>query len=44
MENLVHLEDIQQVYSLSIDEKEPDDYLHNPDPVQDAEYDKIGFI
>ena len=31
-------------FPLSIDEKEPDDYLHNPDPIQDAEYDKNRFI
>ena len=31
------------LFPLSIDEKEPDDYLHNPDPVQDAEYDKNRF-
>ena len=32
------------LFPLSIDEKEPDDYLHNPDPVQDAEYDKNRFL
>ncbi|KGQ98069.1 beta-glucan synthesis-associated protein KRE6 [Candida albicans P87] len=31
-------------FPLSIDEKEPDDYLHNPDPVQDAEYEKNRFM
>ncbi|KAK6459569.1 glucan synthase subunit [Scheffersomyces xylosifermentans] len=31
-------------FPLYIDEKEPDDYLHNPDPVADAEYDKNRFI
>ncbi|KAI3406241.2 hypothetical protein KGF56_001083 [Candida oxycetoniae] len=31
-------------FPLSIDEKEPDDYLHNPDPVLDAEYDKNRFL
>ncbi|KAK6459550.1 glucan synthase subunit [Scheffersomyces xylosifermentans] len=31
-------------FPLHIDEKEPDDYLHNPDPVADAEYDKNRFI
>ncbi|EGW31666.1 uncharacterized protein SPAPADRAFT_62281 [Spathaspora passalidarum NRRL Y-27907] len=30
-------------FPLHIDEKEPDDYLHNPDPVADAEYDKNRF-
>ncbi|RLV95941.1 Beta-glucan synthesis-associated protein KRE6 [Spathaspora sp. JA1] len=30
-------------FPLHIDEKEPDDYLHNPDPVQDALYDKHRF-
>ncbi|KAG7664123.1 uncharacterized protein J8A68_002377 [[Candida] subhashii] len=30
-------------FPLHIDEKEPDDYLHNPDPVQDAIYDKHRF-
>lgn len=32
------------LFPLHIDEKEPDDYLHNPDPVADAEYDKNRFI
>ncbi|EGW31647.1 uncharacterized protein SPAPADRAFT_62260 [Spathaspora passalidarum NRRL Y-27907] len=27
-------------FPLHIDEKEPDDYLHNPDPIHDAIYDK----
>lgn len=27
-------------FPLMIDEKEDDDYLHNPDPIQDAEYEK----
>ncbi|KAI5952668.1 SKN1 [Candida jiufengensis] len=31
-------------FPLSIDEKEPDDYLHNPDPVLDSEYNKNRFI
>ncbi|RCK64580.1 Beta-glucan synthesis-associated protein KRE6 [Candida viswanathii] len=31
-------------FPLSIDEKESDDYLHNPDPVVDAEYDKNRFL
>ncbi|CAK9439181.1 uncharacterized protein LODBEIA_P34050 [Lodderomyces beijingensis] len=31
-------------FPLSIDEKEADDYLHNPDPVLDAEYDKNRFV
>ena len=31
-------------FPLSIDEKESDDYLHNPDPVVDAEYDKNRFM
>ncbi|KAG2736518.1 hypothetical protein G9P44_000608 [Scheffersomyces stipitis] len=31
-------------FPLYIDEKEPDDYLHNPDPVKDAEYDKNRFV
>lgn len=30
-------------FPLSIDEKEPDDYLHNPDPIADAAYDKNRF-
>lgn len=30
-------------FPLLIDEKEDDDYLHNPDPIQDAEYDKHRF-
>lgn len=32
------------LFPLHIDEKEDDDYLHNPDPVADAEYDKNRFI
>lgn len=31
-------------FPLHIDEKEADDYLHNPDPVADAEYDKNRFL
>lgn len=31
-------------FPLHIDEKEPDDYLHNPDPVADADYDKNRFM
>ncbi|CAN3373420.1 hypothetical protein DIURU_000351 [Diutina rugosa] len=31
-------------FPLHIDDKEPDDYLHNPDPVADAEYEKNRFI
>ncbi|KAG7193500.1 beta-glucan synthesis-associated protein [Scheffersomyces spartinae] len=31
-------------YPLHIDEKEPDDYLHNPDPIADAEYDRNRFL
>lgn len=31
-------------FPLHIDEKEPDDYLHNPDPVVDAIYEKNRFI
>ena len=31
-------------FPLHIDEKEPDDYLHNPNPVEDAAYDKNRFI
>lgn len=31
-------------FPLHIDEKEADDYLHNPDPVADAEYDNNRFI
>ena len=31
-------------FPLSIDEKEPDDYLHNPDPVLDADYNRNRFI
>ncbi|EGV62414.1 beta-glucan synthesis-associated [Yamadazyma tenuis ATCC 10573] len=31
-------------FPLHIDEKEPDDYLHNPDPIADAAYDKNRFI
>ncbi|QEL63153.1 beta-glucan synthesis-associated protein SKN1 [Candidozyma auris] len=30
-------------FPLHIDEKEPDDYLHNPDPIADAAYDKNRF-
>ncbi|KAK7679777.1 hypothetical protein QCA50_017099 [Cerrena zonata] len=32
-----------QLFPLHIDEKEPDDYLHNPDPIADAHYDKHRF-
>ncbi|KAK7680656.1 hypothetical protein QCA50_016221, partial [Cerrena zonata] len=31
-------------FPLHIDEKEPDDYLHNPDPIADAAYDKNRFM
>lgn len=31
------------LFPLHVDEKEPDDYLHNPDPIADAEYDKNRF-
>lgn len=31
-------------FPLHIDEKEPDDYLHNPDPVADAAYEKNRFL
>ena len=31
-------------FPLHIDEKEADDYLHNPDPIKDADYDKNRFI
>lgn len=31
-------------FPLHIDEQEPDDYLHNPDPVKDAEYEKNRFL
>ncbi|KAI5948979.1 SKN1 [Candida theae] len=31
-------------FPLSIDEKEPDDYLHNPDPVLDANYNRNRFL
>ena len=31
-------------FPLHIDEKEPDDYLHNPDPIADALYDKNRFM
>ena len=31
-------------FPLHIDEKEPDDYLHNPDPLKDAAYDKNRFF
>ncbi|ODV79209.1 glycoside hydrolase family 16 protein [Suhomyces tanzawaensis NRRL Y-17324] len=31
-------------FPLHIDEKEPDDYLHNPDPIADANYDKNRFM
>lgn len=31
-------------FPLHIDEKEPDDYLHNPDPVADAAYDNNRFM
>lgn len=30
-------------FPLHIDEKEPDDYIHNPDPIADAKYDKNRF-
>ncbi|CAH2353272.1 beta-glucan synthesis-associated protein Kre6p [[Candida] railenensis] len=30
-------------FPLHIDEKEPDDYLHNPDPIEDAAYDRNRF-
>lgn len=30
-------------FPLHIDEKEADDYLHNPDPIADADYDKNRF-
>ncbi|EGW31648.1 uncharacterized protein SPAPADRAFT_51638 [Spathaspora passalidarum NRRL Y-27907] len=30
-------------FPLNIDEKEPDDYLHNPDPIHDIIYDKNRF-
>lgn len=30
-------------FPLHIEEKEPDDYLHNPDPIADANYDKNRF-
>ncbi|KAI5948978.1 hypothetical protein KGF57_005041 [Candida theae] len=31
-------------FPLTIEDKEPDDYLHNPDPVVDAEYDNNRFL
>ncbi|RKP32453.1 beta-glucan synthesis-associated [Metschnikowia bicuspidata] len=31
-------------FPLHIDEKEDDDYLHNPDPIADAEYDRNRFM
>lgn len=31
-------------FPLHIDEKEPDDYIHNPDPIADAHYDKNRFL
>ncbi|KAK6459931.1 beta-glucan synthesis-associated, partial [Scheffersomyces coipomensis] len=31
-------------FPLHIEDKEPDDYLHNPDPLADADYDKNRFI
>jgi beta-glucanase (GH16 family) len=31
-------------FPLTIDEKELDDYLHNPDPINDADYDKNRFV
>lgn len=31
-------------FPLHIDEKEADDYLHNPDPIADADYDKNRFM
>lgn len=30
-------------FPLTLDEKEEDDYLHNPDPISDAEYEKNRF-
>ena len=30
-------------FPLNIDEKEPDDYLHNPDPIEDEIYEKHRF-
>ncbi|CAI5758857.1 unnamed protein product [Candida verbasci] len=30
-------------FPLNINEKEDDDYLHNPDPIEDAKYDKNRF-
>lgn len=32
------------LFPLHIDEKEDDDYLHNPDPLADSEYDKNRFL
>jgi beta-glucanase (GH16 family) len=32
------------LFPLHIDEQEPDDYLHNPDPIADAEYDRNRFL
>ncbi|ODV97632.1 hypothetical protein PACTADRAFT_37303 [Pachysolen tannophilus NRRL Y-2460] len=31
-------------FPLHIEDKEPDDYLHNPDPIADAQYDKNRFL
>lgn len=31
-------------FPLHIDEKEDDDFLHNPDPIADADYDKNRFL
>lgn len=31
-------------FPLHIDEKEPDDYLHNPDPIEDAKYDQNHML
>ncbi|CDK26397.1 unnamed protein product [Kuraishia capsulata CBS 1993] len=31
-------------FPLHIDEKEADDYLHNPDPIVDAQYEKNRFV
>lgn len=32
------------LFPLHIEEKESDDYLHNPDPIKDAQYDKNRFF
>lgn len=34
----------QNSFPLYIEDKEPDDYLHNPDPIADSDYDKNRFI